>query len=152
MWSLNGNPRLQLSMISQIIPELCHQGRFDSTIWRSRQRKSESNYRRAGQSTAFSARSFTEDRFQWSADCTSGPSILSNDHSWDRLTQSRWRSPPSIGGQFHRVSFVQAQFCESLTSLELVPRKKSKFPLLRNKDDCRVQISRFILLRRRVYS
>lgn len=76
-----------------------------------------------------------------------------NDHSWDQLIQSRRRSPSSIGGQFRRVSSTRAQFCESLTSLQLVPCvEKSKFWLSKNEDGCRVQISRFVLLRRSVYS
>ena len=45
------------------------------------------------------------------------------------------RSPPSIGGQFRRVTPRREQFCESLTSLELVPREKFKFPFLRNEND-----------------
>lgn len=49
--------------------------RLNDDLSTVRQRKSESNYRQTGQSTVLSARSFTEDRFQWSTDCTSGRSI-----------------------------------------------------------------------------
>lgn len=136
-------------MTLQIIPELCHHGRFDSTIESMKERiKLQPRWPIDG---ILSARSFTKDRFQWSADCTSGSSILNLTTILGAdLPNCKRRSPSGIGGQFRRVSSVEHNFVESLTSLELVPREK--FSLLRNEDGRRAEISRFILLGRSVYS